>query len=103
MQIYGKLERFLKLTLIQTNHFKRINRCAFLMPSNEVTHGQFIIKASKQITLPVTPESFEVSFGQRIESVNIHEVSDVNLSGGMALGTIKSGGRFYKEHTLFIV
>ena len=50
---------------------------------------KFIIKASKQITLPVTPESFEVSYGRRTETVNIHEVGDVNLPGGLALGTIK--------------
>lgn len=50
---------------------------------------KFIIKASRQITLPVTPESFEVSCGRRIETVNIHEVGDVNLPGGMSLGTIK--------------
>ena len=50
---------------------------------------KFIIKASKQLTLPVTPESFEVSYGRRTETVNIHEVGDVNLPGGLALGTIK--------------
>ncbi len=50
---------------------------------------KFIIKASKQITLPVTPESFEVSYGRRVETVNIHEVGDVNLPGGLALGSIK--------------
>lgn len=50
---------------------------------------KFIIKASKQITLPVTPESFEVSCGRRTETVNIHAVGDVNLPGGLALGSIK--------------
>lgn len=55
---------------------------------------KFIIKASGQITLPVTPESFEVSCGRRTETVNIHEVGDVNLPGGMALGTIKVGCMF---------
>ncbi len=50
---------------------------------------KFIIKASKQITLPVTPESFEVSYGRRTETVNIHEVGDVNLPGGLSLGSIK--------------
>ena len=50
---------------------------------------KFIIKASKQITLPVTPEGFEVSYGRRTETVNIHEVGDVNLPGGLALGSIK--------------
>lgn len=50
---------------------------------------KFIIKASGQITLPVTPESFEVSYGRHTETVSIHEVGDVNLPGGMALGTIK--------------
>lgn len=48
-----------------------------------------MIKATKQITLPVTPESFEVSYGRRTETVNIHQTGDVNLPGGMALGTIK--------------
>lgn len=50
---------------------------------------KFIIKDNKQITLPITPESFEVSYGRRTETVNIHEVGDVNLPGGLALGTIK--------------
>lgn len=54
-----------------------------------VTMRKFIIKATKQITLPVTPESFEVSYGRRTETINIHETGDVNLPGGMALGTIK--------------
>lgn len=55
---------------------------------------KFIIKASGQITLPVTPESFEVSYGRHTETVNIHEAGDVNLPGGMALGTIKVGCMF---------
>lgn len=55
---------------------------------------KFIIKASGQITLPVTPESFEVSYGRHTETVSIHEVGDVNLPGGMALGTIKVGCMF---------
>lgn len=50
---------------------------------------KFIIKSGKQLTLPVSPESFEVFCGQRIETVNVHEVGDVNLPGGLALGTIK--------------
>lgn len=58
---------------------------------------KFIIKASKQITLPVTPESFEVSYGRRIETVNIHEVGDVNLPGGLALGTIKISCMFPEQ------
>ena len=58
---------------------------------------KFIIKASKQITLPVTPESFEVSYGRRTETVNIHEVGDVNLPGGLALGTIKINCMFPEQ------
>lgn len=58
---------------------------------------KFIIKASKQITLPVTPESFEVSYGRRTETVNIHEVGDVNLPGGLALGTIKISCMFPEQ------
>lgn len=51
---------------------------------------KFIFKASGgQITLPITPESFQVETAINIQKVNIHEVGDVNLPGNMALGVIK--------------
>lgn len=43
----------------------------------------------RQMTLPVTPESFTVSSGRSIETVNLHEVGDVNLAGGRTLDTVK--------------
>lgn len=72
----------------------RSERGALFFARKEAAMRKFIIKASGQITLPVTPESFEVSCGRRTETVNIHEVGDVNLPGGMALGTIKVGCMF---------
>lgn len=53
---------------------------------------KFIFKDTqemKELTLPVTPPSFEVSNGIRIETVNIHTVGDVHLSGLKSLGVIK--------------
>lgn len=51
---------------------------------------KFIFKASGgQITLPITPESFQVETAINIQKVNIHEAGDVNLPGNMALGVIK--------------
>lgn len=44
---------------------------------------------SNQITLPVTPESFEISFGRRVETVNIHQLGDINLWGGKLMATIQ--------------
>ena len=50
---------------------------------------KFIFKAGRrQITLPVSPQSFEVGSGQRVETVAIHQLGDVNLSGGRTLDTI---------------
>lgn len=50
---------------------------------------KFIFKGSGQITLPITPESFQVETARNIQKVNVHEVGDVNLPGNMALGVIK--------------
>lgn len=43
----------------------------------------------RQMTLPATPESFAISSGRSIETVNLHEMGDVNLPGGRTLDTIK--------------
>lgn len=59
---------------------------------------KFIIKASgRQITLPITPESFEVTTARHTQMVNIHEVGDVNLPGNAALGAIKLHCIFPKQ------
>ena len=43
----------------------------------------------REVVLPVTPESFEVGHGTRIETVNIHTVGDVSIAGFGATSTIK--------------
>lgn len=51
---------------------------------------KMIFKAGgRQLTLPVVPESFTVSAGRSIETVNIHELGDVILAGGKKLDSIK--------------
>ncbi len=53
---------------------------------------QFIFKNTVKMTeliLPVTPSSFEIDTGIRIETINIHTVGDVNLAGLKSLSTIK--------------
>lgn len=50
---------------------------------------KIIFKAGRrQLTLPVTPQSFEVGSGRRVETVSIHQLGDVNLVGGRTLDTI---------------
>ena len=43
------------------------------------------------MTLPVTPESFAVSTGRSVETVDLHEVGDVNLPAGRTLDAISIG------------
>lgn len=53
---------------------------------------KFIFKdpiANTELVLPVTPGSFEVSHGIRIETVNIHTLGDVNLAGYGTLCSFK--------------
>ncbi|WP_312643992.1 LysM domain-containing protein [Hydrogenoanaerobacterium sp.] len=51
---------------------------------------RFIFKdRSKELALPVTPESFVVDYGIRIETVNIHDVGDADIAGKKTLATIK--------------
>lgn len=41
-----------------------------------------------ELLLPVTPPSFEIPYGQRIETVNIHTLGDVIFAGTNTLGTL---------------
>ena len=53
---------------------------------------KFIFKDSKtntEVALPVTPPSFEVSYGIRVETINIHAVGDVAIGGYGTLCTVK--------------
>ena len=42
-----------------------------------------------ELTLPVTPESFQVSHGIDFETVNIHTLGDVAIAGYPVLATVK--------------
>lgn len=46
-------------------------------------------QSSKELVLPVTPESYRVEKGNNIEIVNIHELGDAVLVGYGILATIK--------------
>lgn len=47
---------------------------------------KFILTDGKtELVLPVTPDSFNLTYGNRIETINIHEVGDVNIAGYGAL------------------
>lgn len=43
---------------------------------------------NREIILPVTPARFEVPYGINIETINIHDMGDVNLPGNSTLASI---------------
>lgn len=43
---------------------------------------------TEEITLPITPESYQMQRGMKIETVNIHALGDVSLAGYTALASI---------------
>lgn len=49
----------------------------------------FVDNANQQVVvLPVTPQSFRVSYGIAVETINIHTLGDVNLAGNPTLASI---------------
>ena len=46
-------------------------------------------KKNKEMVFPVTPPSFEISHGIRVETINIHAVGDVVLPGYQTLSEIR--------------
>ncbi len=44
---------------------------------------------NSELALPVTPESFSVDHGIKVETINIHTLGDVNVFGYPTLATIK--------------
>lgn len=51
---------------------------------------KFIFKdGNREILLPVTPPSFSVGHGVRIETINIHTLGDVNIAGYGTLAALK--------------
>ena len=43
---------------------------------------------TEEITLPITPESYQMQRGMKIETVNIHALGDVSLAGYTTLASI---------------
>ncbi len=59
---------------------------------------KFIFKdKNRELVLPITPPSFTVGKGMRIETINIHTVGDVNLAGNETLGVISIDCLFPKS------
>ncbi len=58
---------------------------------------KFVFKDGINLTetaLPVTPASFTVESGMRVETINLHTVGDINLPGLPTLATIKIDALF---------
>ena len=55
-----------------------------------------------ELILPVTPESFQVEKGTRMETVNIHELGDVVLAGYGTLCTLKIDCMFPAQKYPFV-
>ena len=58
---------------------------------------QLILKdtaGGTELTLPVTPESFSVSFGRNVLKVNVHQLGDVNLWGQKTAATVQIAALF---------
>ena len=51
---------------------------------------KFIFKYGEgsEYILPISPKSFKVDYGIRVETVNIHTMGDVNIAGYSTLSTI---------------
>ena len=43
--------------------------------------------AGTELVLPVTPPSYQWSFGRQIESVMLDQLGEINLPGGTLLGS----------------
>ena len=66
---------------------------------------KFIFKdpvANTELVLPITPGSFEVSHGIRIETVNIHTLGDMNLAGYGTLCSFKIDCMFPSQPYPFV-
>lgn len=62
----------------------------------------FIFKAgSRELALPVTPESFSLDYGVRMETVNIHDVGDVDVLGKTTLAAMKLDCLFPAQEYVF--
>lgn len=55
------------------------------------------------LILPITPETFEVSSGIRIETINIHAIGDIRIAGYPTLDSISISGIFPANRYSFAV
>lgn len=56
---------------------------------------------NSELTLPITPESFSVEHGIKMETINIHTLGDVNIAGYPTLATIKIDCMFPAQYYPF--
>lgn len=56
-----------------------------------------------ELILPVTPESFQVESGIKIETINIHQIGDIHLAGYGTLASIKIDCLFPAQPYPFVV
>lgn len=65
---------------------------------------KFIFKdGDREFQLPVTPPSFSVEHGVRIETINIHTIGDVNIAGYGTLAALKIDCMFPSTASPFAV
>ena len=66
---------------------------------------KFIFKYGEgsEYILPISPKSFKVDYGIRVETVNIHTMGDVNIAGYSTLSTIGIDCMFPSKKYPFVV
>lgn len=66
---------------------------------------KFIFKYGEgsEYILPISPKSFKVDYGIRVETVNIHTMGDVNIAGYSTLSTISIDCMFPSKKYPFVV
>lgn len=57
--------------------------------------------SNTELLLPVTPSSFEMTHGMKVETINIHALGDVNIAGYTTLATITIEGMFPAQDYVF--
>lgn len=64
---------------------------------------KMVFVAGRELVLPVTPESFEVGRGVRIETLNIHGLGDIRVAGYPSLDNINISSFFPANEYPFAV
>ena len=61
------------------------------------------VQGSRELILPVTPETFEAGHGIKIETVNIHDVGDIRVAGHPTLDNVSLASFFPAQAYSFAV